>query len=96
VAKAERPSAVILDLLMPEMDGFEFLVRFRNAAENLQVPVIVWTMKDLTFDDRSRLQRVAQAVLGKDAENSLIEQLRVLLPPFTDVQQENAIEQSIG
>jgi signal transduction histidine kinase/CheY-like chemotaxis protein len=50
-----RPSIILLDLLMPEMDGFEFIARFRQAPENRGVPVVVLTAKDLTSDDRARL-----------------------------------------
>jgi CheY-like chemotaxis protein len=49
-----RPSIILLDLLMPEMDGFEFIARFRQAPENRGVPVVVLTAKDLTSDDRAR------------------------------------------
>jgi CheY-like chemotaxis protein len=80
MCEARRPAAVILDLLMPKMDGFEFLVRFRSVPKNRAIPVVVWTMKDLTSEDRERLRRLAQGVVGKSAGNSVLEQLRSLLP----------------
>jgi PAS domain S-box-containing protein len=61
----ERPAAIILDLMMPGMDGFQFLGYLRQLPENLSLPVIVWTMKDLTNDDQARLAALAQAVLEK-------------------------------
>ncbi|MBI2896427.1 MAG: PAS domain S-box protein [Deltaproteobacteria bacterium] len=78
VAKEEPPAAVVLDLLMPGMDGFEFLRRLRRAKHGRRVPVIVWTVKDLTAEERERLQATAQAVVAKDAEStsSLLEELR--------------------
>ncbi|MGC4094071.1 MAG: response regulator [Polyangiaceae bacterium] len=91
---ANRPAAVILDLLMPGVDGFEFLVRFREAPENQNIPVVVWTTKDLTNDDRDRLQRYAQAVIGKGTGRSLVEQLRALLPPASHSQEGHSHESS--
>jgi PAS domain S-box-containing protein len=78
-----RPAAVILDLLMPEVDGFEFLARFRQQRENQDIPVIVWTMKDLTAVDLAKLHRLAQAVIAKGDSQAphLIDQLRRLLQP---------------
>src|SRR6185369_16592190 len=40
------PIAIVLDLMMPRMDGFEFLERLRAAPERRRIPVIVWTVKD--------------------------------------------------
>ena len=61
--------------------AFEFLARLRDNPEHDAVPVIVWTMKDLTSDDHRRLHEVAQAVLlkGYDRNVSLTEQMRSLL-----------------
>ncbi|MDB4985676.1 MAG: Histidine kinase, partial [Myxococcaceae bacterium] len=64
-APTQHHSAVILDLLMPGMDGFEFLWRFRAQPSSRNVPVIVWTTKDLTADDQRLLKRQAQAVFEK-------------------------------
>jgi CheY-like chemotaxis protein len=76
----ERPAAVIVDLLMPEMSGFEFLERFRQLDEAAQVPLFVWTIKDLSSDERARLRRSAQAILQKGTGSSeLIAALRTQL-----------------
>ena len=82
----EQPAAIVLDLLMPKIDGFEFLARLRDKPEHDRVPVIVWTMKDLTNDDHKRLHRVAQAVLlkGYDRNVSLTQQMRTLLKRAID------------
>jgi CheY-like chemotaxis protein len=45
----------MLDLMMPEMDGFEFLVEMRSRSEWNDLPVLVVTAKDLTAEERSRL-----------------------------------------
>jgi hypothetical protein len=64
-AAEEPPAAVLLDLLMPGMDGFEFLDRFRQTPAGQRTPVIVWTIKDLTRDEHARLSTAAQAVIEK-------------------------------
>ncbi len=65
IAAATPPDAVVLDLLMPRVDGFTFLDRFRNTAGCESVPVLVWTSKDLTPEEGHRLRASAQAVISK-------------------------------
>jgi PAS domain S-box-containing protein len=62
---AARPSLVLLDLLMPRMDGFEFLARLRERDEARSVPVIVLTAKDLSAADHARLRGSIEAVHQK-------------------------------
>jgi signal transduction histidine kinase/CheY-like chemotaxis protein len=61
------PDAIVLDLMMPEMDGFEFLEALRRRAEWRAIPVIVVTAKDLTEDDHRRLNGGVERILQKDA-----------------------------
>src|SRR5258708_788202 len=49
---ASVPALILLDLMMPEMDGFEFLEALRRRENGNRVPVIVITAKDLTEADR--------------------------------------------
>jgi PAS domain S-box-containing protein len=74
----EQPAAVILDLLMPLMDGFAFLDRLRQTVRGRCTPVIVWTGKRLTEEDRTRLRAAAQGVVlkGKRGIAPLLEELR--------------------
>jgi len=46
VIQSQQPALVFLDLMMPEMDGFEFLTHFRKEARFAQTPVIVLTAKE--------------------------------------------------
>jgi PAS domain S-box-containing protein len=75
------PLAVILDLLMPSMSGFEFLDQFRRDARNRRVPVIIWTAKDLSPRERAELREKAQVVVAKSAGRTegLLHELRDLL-----------------
>jgi signal transduction histidine kinase/CheY-like chemotaxis protein len=77
LAGTAAPSAVILDLSMPGLDGFGFLELFRAMPNGPRTPVIVWTGKDLTAEDHDRLAASAQAVVLKNgAAGRLIEELR--------------------
>ncbi len=64
----QRPSAVVLDLLMPEPDGFEVLYRMREDAGLRSVPVIVLTGKDLSDEEETRVAGSAQRILRKGAD----------------------------
>jgi CheY-like chemotaxis protein len=61
----EAPAAILLDLLMPVMDGFEFLRELRARAEWRSIPVLVLTAKTLTAGERAELASMAQRVLAK-------------------------------
>jgi threonine synthase len=64
-ARAYPPDLVILDLMMPEMDGFEVLDRLKNERVTQQVPVIVVTAKDLTLDEKKRLEGQISRLMTK-------------------------------
>jgi len=59
------PDLVLLDLLMPEMDGVSFLDLLRRDPRYENLPVFIVTAKDLDPQERQRLGRLAQAVLKK-------------------------------
>ena len=82
IATSARLGAVILDLLMPGMDGFDFLDRFKRIPTGPQTPVIVWTAKDLTTEDYDRLgaTAVAIALKGDSGIGPLLEKLRACVP----------------
>jgi PAS domain S-box-containing protein len=65
-AASEHPAAVVLDLIMPGLNGFEFLEHFRSTALGRRTPVIVWTGKDLTAAERRHLQSAADSIVMKD------------------------------
>jgi PAS domain S-box-containing protein len=63
----KRPAVILLDLMMPEMDGFQFVEELRKLPEGRDTPVIVVTARDLTEHDRQRLHGSVQEVLQKSA-----------------------------
>ncbi|WP_041541716.1 ATP-binding response regulator [Catenulispora acidiphila] len=62
----EKPAAIIMDLNMPDVDGYETIRRLADSEETAAVPVVVVTGYPLTHVDRARLGH-ARAVLNKDA-----------------------------
>jgi CheY-like chemotaxis protein len=64
------------------MDGFTFLERLRRTAAGHRTPVIVWTVKDLSADERRRLKASAQAVVqkGQGGTAALLAQLQAYVP----------------
>jgi signal transduction histidine kinase/CheY-like chemotaxis protein len=60
------PSLILLDLMMPEMDGFEFLRELRQRPALVDVPVIVVTAKELTADDIRVLSGQTDGIIAKD------------------------------
>ena len=60
-----KPALILLDLMMPEMDGFEFAEKLREKKEWLDIPVVVITAKDLTKEDHNRLKGNVEAIMQK-------------------------------
>ncbi|UCF39864.1 MAG: response regulator [Gemmatimonadota bacterium] len=87
-----RPELVLLDLLMPEMDGFEFLAAFRERDGCRGVPVVVITGKELTDAERRRLNGGVEWIVEKRGldRDRLVRHLRDL----TAGQRAAAVEQS--
>lgn len=67
LAENPTPAAILLDLMMPEMDGFEFLDTFNSRADWRHVPVVVITAKQLTAAERALLAGQARSVIRKGA-----------------------------
>ena len=77
----ERPDLVILDLMMPEIDGFAVLDVLRGNPETANIPVIVATAKELTIDEKSRLQGQIQSLMlkGDFLNDEFLEEVRSLI-----------------
>jgi CheY-like chemotaxis protein len=75
---AAQPSLILLDLAMPEMDGFELVEALQANAEWRTIPVVVVTGHDLDAAERARLEGCVRAVMQKGGFNrdELLAQIR--------------------
>jgi signal transduction histidine kinase/CheY-like chemotaxis protein len=80
----ERPVLVLLDLVMPEMDGFAFTSQVRRHPEWRSVPIVVVTSHDVTADERRRLNGYVETIIQKDGDSpeALLHQVRDLLSDY--------------
>jgi PAS domain S-box-containing protein len=83
MVRKDPPAIIVLELLLAGMDGFQFLDELRRTPTGRRIPVIVWTMKDLSLGERRRLRASVQAIMQCDGVNSLIEQLNRYLTKGT-------------
>jgi PAS domain S-box-containing protein len=67
VARREVPDLIVLDLMMPDVNGFEVVEALQKCAETSRIPVLVVTAKEITADDRSKLNGFVAKVLEKTA-----------------------------
>ena len=77
----QRPELILLDLMMPEMDGFAFIEALRQHSAWRSIPIVVVTAKDLTPEDRCRLNGYVEQTLQKGAysQEELLREVRDLV-----------------
>jgi CheY-like chemotaxis protein len=75
------PGVVLLDLMMPELDGFGLVAELRTRPEWRDLPIVVMTAKDLTDADRKRLNGSVRAIVQKagSARDTFLAEVRDLL-----------------
>jgi CheY-like chemotaxis protein len=75
-----KPDLILLDLMMPEMDGFQVVATLQKEPEWRDIPVVVITALDLDAKDRERLNSGVQSVLVKQTfrPTDLVERIRRL------------------
>jgi len=81
-----QPDAILLDLVMPGMDGFEFLDEIRQHSDWGDIPIIVITARDLTEEDRARLNGHIEQVIHKTGGNELLVEVRRALDRYIERQ----------
>ncbi len=67
LAIEKHPDLIILDLMMPEVSGFDVVEQLRAHPEAMEIPIMIYTSKDLTEEDRQRLNSHVQAIALKSA-----------------------------
>ncbi len=78
VIEESSPNLILLDLMMPEMDGFEVVDRLRHDERWQSIPIVVVTAKDLTNEDRARLNGYVEQVIQKGSytQEQILEEVR--------------------
>jgi CheY-like chemotaxis protein len=89
-----KPQLILLDLMMPVMDGFDFLLEMRANADWQDIPVIVLTAKDLTDEDRRVLSgRVEQIVeKGACAHDQVVNLIHQIIDPALPARKVSGLE----
>ena len=79
------PNLILLDLMMPEMDGFEFLAELRHEVKWQDIPVVVLTSKDLTPEERALLSGKVERILqkGEYTRHALLREVRKIVEDCT-------------
>jgi CheY-like chemotaxis protein len=92
----KKPSLILLDLLMPVMDGFEFLDRMRENPNWNDISVVVLTSTKLSNGDMQRLQGYVETIFTKQTYNKddLLENIRGLLVTATASNRENETDKT--
>ena len=85
--KRDRPQLIVLDLMMPELDGFEFAEQVQLHDEWKLIPIIVLTAKDINAAERMRLNGYVESILLKsgNTRQALLEHVRHLVSNRTAV-----------
>ena len=81
-AHREAPDVVILDLVMPEVDGFDVARALREDEATAGIPILVLTAKELTAEERATMQGKVSAIVAKSpaGHRTLLTELRRALP----------------
>jgi CheY-like chemotaxis protein len=82
LAMKKKPDLIILDLMMPDVDGFEVVSKLRENPDAAQIPILIYTAKNITSEDRERLQGNIQTIIqkgdfGKDRFLEMINNLQI-------------------
>jgi signal transduction histidine kinase/DNA-binding response OmpR family regulator len=92
------PDVIVLDLMMPEMDGFEFLAEMRQRPEWRDIPVLVLTAKDLSAEDQKLLNGYVERVMQKNASelSELLRELGRVLPRSIERGQRDRVKEVLA
>jgi CheY-like chemotaxis protein len=93
-----HPDVILLDLLMPNMDGFEFLERLRLQPEGRTIPVVVITGKNLSEAERARLNSSVHDVILKSqyTTEDLLDEILIRVKDLIEPASEEHTEVGVG
>ena len=78
IALEHLPDAIILDLMMPEVTGFDVVQRLREYPAASEIPILIFTAKDITAEDRERLNSHIRTIVPKSGKDDLLRELERL------------------
>jgi PAS domain S-box-containing protein len=64
IARRELPSVVILDLMMPDVNGYDVVAALNERPDTARIPILVVTAKQITAEDRIRISRYVTTIMG--------------------------------
>jgi CheY-like chemotaxis protein len=74
----EKPQAIVLDLMMPHVTGFDVVNALCAHSETRDIPIIIFSAKDITEEDRRRLNNSIRGIVSKSGKEALLEELEKL------------------
>ncbi|HYN20666.1 MAG TPA: response regulator [Thermoanaerobaculia bacterium] len=80
LALTRQPDVIVLDLMMPEVNGFDVVRALRADSRVQGIPILILTAADLTRADAERLRSSVQAIVSKGGPNELLDELARICP----------------
>ncbi len=80
IALDTQPDLILLDLMMPDLNGFDVVSALRAHPRGEHIPILILTAKDLTVEDAERLRHSVQAVIPKGGKERLLAELARICP----------------
>jgi PAS domain S-box-containing protein len=80
IALDSQPDLILLDLMMPDLNGFDVVSTLRAHPRGEHIPILILTAKDLTAEDAERLRSSVQAVVRKGGKERLLAELARICP----------------
>ncbi len=65
IARRRLPDLIVLDLVMPEVNGFDVVAALNDHPETARIPILIVTAKEITAEDRAKLSGYVTAIMGK-------------------------------
>lgn len=81
VARSAHPDVIVLDLMMPEVNGFDVVRALRESPEAHDIPIVILTAKDLTEAERHQLRSTVHGIVAKGGFEQLLTELARVCPP---------------
>jgi len=69
ILKSDSFDCIVLDLRLPDMNGFDLIEHIRKTLVNKNIPIIVYTGKDITREEETRLKKVSERIILKDVRS---------------------------